>query len=92
MKLVLIIMLLSNFSICMEPDKVVIHMPKEEQKEDINITVELPAPLKRENSDDKPDPKCCNSSNKVKLALIGLSATTITAVTTLIVQLYRCNN
>ena len=34
--------------------------------------------------------KCCNSSTKVKLALIGLGSTTVSSVIALIVHILQC--
>jgi hypothetical protein len=44
-----------------------------------------------EKIDDIPQP-ICTSSNKVKLALIGLGTTTITSVIAMIIYIYKCKN
>jgi hypothetical protein len=44
-----------------------------------------------EKIDDIPQP-ICSSSNKVKLALIGLGTTTITSVIAMVIYIYRCKN
>lgn len=63
------------------------HSPKTPRIENITVNVTTP-PLPQ----DEYETTYCKSSTKVKVAVIGLLATTISSVIALVVSVKQCNN
>lgn len=69
------------------------HHPKH-TKIEIDSRDECKKDIERQDSDESNDDnnqkKCCNSSNKLKIALVGLATTTVTAIVALVIHFTKC--